>query len=302
MRMIATAVLVAIFFSLAGCASQPGKGSNEVGPRPCPILANSELSSASCRQAAADIGFQYAIMAALAYEDKGKTRLPLPDGIERVEPDEDAAKISAPGFQYAMFTRSQVGKSSELIIAYRGTDERWNDWIIKNVFGSTKQNKAAIALFDVVSSKHDKVSVTGDSLGGALATQVSICRKLHMRVALNTSPRFIRRICKGTPGLDSNENNLFLFDETGQALGITMLINKSDQLFTPVNCIRGRDAFAQHNINSIAVCLALEASMSSPSATQYIRKHCDVIGTIVEENGIGGPRLEQFDSICQNRG
>jgi len=136
--------------------------------------------------------YEYAPLARNAYEPDDETYVQLPDGItmRALVPNDDI------GLAYAIFDRTENGLLTEVIIAFRGTEfGHFRDFRHGNI--GTGQRMRGVALYDVVRQQLDDagwantpISVTGHSLGGAIAAQVSLERAgVKLRV-FNASPHF----------------------------------------------------------------------------------------------------------------
>ncbi len=136
--------------------------------------------------------YHYAPLAQNAYEPDHETYARLPDGI--------AMRLQVPndkyGFAYAIFDRTENGQLTEVIIAFRGTEfGDFNDWRHGNI--GTTQRMLGVQLYHMLRGQLNEagmvdtpISVTGHSLGGAIAAQVSLENEgVKLRV-FNASPHF----------------------------------------------------------------------------------------------------------------
>lgn len=270
MKPLSALVLAALALGLSGCVSFWNREARAA----CPADPRERLGAPGCIQATAAEGYEYAVLAALAYTPKTPEDFRPPEGIVESEACTSPACDGASGYQYRIFHRIREGVVIEKIIAYRGTDEG-ADWK-PNLLGTKAQNRAALATFlRVRGDGAVPVSVTGDSLGGALAVQVSMCHPVHMRVALNASPRFYRRLCPGGRAhprpADANQTRL-LFSEHGEILGPTRWLGRNpDQLATRVNCTVGESPVAQHDVRRLAACMVHRAIQGGSQAARRYR-------------------------------
>jgi len=240
----------------------------------CPADPGQAFNTAGCVRATAAEGYEYALLAALAYNPRPPNDFGLPEGFIAAAGCSEPACDGAEGYQYRIFHRVRGGEVVEKVIAYRGTDEG-ADWK-PNLLGTKAQNRAALATF--LKERGDgsvPVSVTGDSLGGALAVQVSMCHPVHRRVALNSSPRFYRKLCPGGRALPrpaDADRRLFLFSEHGEVLGPTRWLGRNpDQLATRVNCRSGESPIAQHDVRRLAACLTHRAIEGGSEAAKVYK-------------------------------
>ena len=269
-HMLAAIVLV---LALSGCASFGSRDQT----RACPADPNQVFNSQGCIQATAAEGYEYAVLAALAYEPKPPPDFGVPEGFVVAESCAEPACDGTEGYQYRVFHRLRGQQIVEKVIAFRGTDGR-DDWAA-NIFGNKDQNRAALATFLKVRGDGSiPVSVTGDSLGGALAVQVSMCHPVHKRVALDSSPRFYKSLCPGGRAITrptDADRTLLLFSEHGEILSPTRWLGRNpDQLATQVNCVSGESPVAQHDVRRLAACMVHRASQGgSEDARRYRDKN-----------------------------
>jgi hypothetical protein len=248
-------LLIALFLlGTTGCASFW----NARETSSCPADPRENLNTPGCIRATAALGYEYGVLAALAYEPQASPDLAPPAGVVEAESCMEIACDGAKGYQYRVFHRVRDRQVAEKIIAFRGTDGK-GDWST-NLFGRKDQNRAALATFLKVRGDGTvPVSVTGDSLGGALAIQVSMCHPVHRRVALDASPRFYKSLCPGGRALPrpaDADTKLLLFSETGEILSPTRWLGRNpDQLATRVNCIVGENTISQHDVRRLAACM-----------------------------------------------
>jgi hypothetical protein len=119
--------------------------------------------------------------------------------------------------------------------------------------------------------------VTGHSLGGGIATYVSLCRPDVNSYVFNSSPRF--SICRGARGPAGNRESVV---EYGEFLKAARIFGGSpDQLYTSIGCIHG-NAFRQHKMRPLAECLTRIAAIdrdpaaiasleaNTPTSTPYV--------------------------------
>ena len=268
--------LSALVLALTGCASVPDRDE----ARACPADPATALNTPRCVEATAALGFEYAILAALAYEPAPPPDFSPPPGVTETESCTETACEGVAGYQYRVFSRVRYGKVVERIIAFRGTDQR-ADWAT-NIFGKKGQNRAALETFLKVRGDGSvPVSVTGHSLGGALATQVSMCYPVHMRVSFDSSPRFYQRLCPGGRAIPKPADagvKLLHFSEYGEFLGPLRLIGRDpDQITTPLDCVSQQHTIDQHSIRQLTVCMVnISITGGSEEAQQYREQNINV--------------------------
>ena len=249
-------------FLLSACASTYDYRSDDPQLTPLQRMSQQECEETeairgwnACSRHAAEQAYEYALMSSNAYD---VDTFELGDRFQYIEHEYEQAN----GFGYVLYERRLNGETTEVIIAFRGTDfTSGPDWWHGNLL--TGQRRSALALFDDVSDRYDLTpSVTGHSLGGALATQVSLCRDVHLSVVFDSSPRFSKGLCEET-----YLNRNFSIVEFGEINYILRLFGReADQLYTSLNCTSEGGAVTQHSMQTLASCLTSMAALDSELA------------------------------------
>lgn len=237
---------------LAGCQS-PGKLIRNVPPE---YSSESRVPQGIIKTASET--YLYAQMSNNAYARAPSGLITLPDEITEV-PFEASVELNLEnertGLAFKVFEWDKGAGTSEIVIAFRGSEKGYKDWVIGNIEG--RQAPLSVLVYDEVLKQYPNhpISVTGDSLGGSLATQVSLCRDIHLSVSLNTSPRFSRSHCRDfvTSDNDPNLGKRHSITERGEALKLIRIPGReASQLYTSVNCIPGWSPFHQHDVLDLA--------------------------------------------------
>lgn len=249
--------------------------------------------------------YEYAILAILAYKrspDEEPNQVPrlsdgltLPSGFTE-RPDlvcKTTKCANPPGFQYSVFERVLNGRPVELVIAFRGSDERV-DWLSTN-FGLGRrarlQRWAALATYQRIAALSDlPISVVGDSLGGALAAQVALCHPTYRRVILDSSPRFRRSDCN-SGAVPAQPADIFLrnqlFYERGEALQyVRSVTNRPTQLETRFNCIGGWNPVKQHAGARLAACVVRRGTTvtENTSVKTYYQENISIFNQLLSSD------------------
>lgn len=226
---------------------------------PSPPVAN--LSDPACgwnantRQMARDT-FLYAQLANNAYPTS--THQPFAFGPEvRLIDQGDNPRT---GFAYSIYERQRPDRKPERIIAFRGTQgvfgkDMWHGNVLP------RQNAEGVKLYEQWRSRSDgfDLNVTGHSLGGAIATQVSLCFENVETYVFNTSSRFSR--CKPVNHAD---NRRISVAEYGELLKIVRLFGRSpNQQYNSIGCVNRANPAKQHGIRLLAECLTRVAAADS---------------------------------------
>lgn len=235
------------------------------------------------REAAVD-AFPYALASTNAYtgdedlfEKPGRVlqrvaHLPIADA--------DAKK----GFDYQIFNQYESGKGAAAdrkpvarILAFRGTDMK----SLADVFYGTLRNdqiEMALRYFDAEKARLGTDVpwiVTGHSLGGALATEVSAAHPEVRAYMFNTSPFYRSEV-------RDNALRRTVFNERGEVLRrfARSVEPPAANVFT-INCEPRKGSLTKHKVRPLADCITWIAAYASDDAYQ-----------IVKANGITKPFVE----------
>jgi hypothetical protein len=178
----------------------------------------------------------------------------------------EEAKLKTHGFNYTVYDkRNAAGALERRIIAFRGTDTRQlTDWVYGNI-GNTQRDQGLLlykeerAKLDGEGGKGVPITVTGHSLGGAIAIQVSLENEGVDAYVFNTSPRYQL--------IQPNANTRVGIAERGDILEV--LRNRSmpvrqDMLI--LNCRPTKGGVAAHAVRDLAACLTWIAAKSDGAA------------------------------------
>jgi len=221
---------------------------------------------------AAKDAFPYAVAATQAYtgdDDLYVGDLPMLKPLDRLPIDDDALRK---GFGYELFEQfahaqdDPVRKPIARIMAFRGTDfDGFTD-----IFYGTLRNdqiELALAAFEAeVARFEDDIPwiVTGHSLGGALATEVSIANPEVRAYMFNTSPFY------GGDGM-TNDMRRTVFNERGEVLRRFARYEDAPaaEVFT-INCGPQNGTFTKHRIRLLANCITWIAAYRSKDAHRLV--------------------------------
>jgi hypothetical protein len=235
------------------------------------------------REAAVE-AFPYAIAATNAYtgdDELFRDSGPLLEQLERLPiAPEDAAK----GFDYAVFAQYKSGSRGDAarvpvarILAFRGTDLK----SLSDIFyGSVRSDQIDIAIRYFEAEQQRWKSdvpwiVTGHSLGGALATEVSVRHPEVRAYMFNTSPFYKSEVTE-------NAAKRTVFNERGEVLRRFARhdIAPAANVFT-INCEPRKNTITKHKVRPLADCIIWIAAYASADAL-----------AVVKANGITKPFVE----------
>jgi hypothetical protein len=132
---------------------------------------------------------------------------------------------------------------------FRGTDS-FEDFKTGNNLFSPVQNKLALDIVLEKSKQYQLESfvVAGHSLGGGIATHVSLNIEGATLYTFNGSPVFKQEVVRF-------DNSRYSIVEKGEILKIVRLLAKEpDQLYTSIECTSG-NAIEEHSMKKLATCL-----------------------------------------------
>jgi hypothetical protein len=180
-------------------------------------------------------------------------------------------KLKTHGFNYTVYDkRSAAGVLEQRVIAFRGTDtKQLADWVYGNI-GTTQRDeglrlyKSERAKLDAEGGKSVPIAVTGHSLGGAIAIQVSLENAGVDAFVFNTSPRYNL--------LQPNANRRIAVAERGDilnALRSRSMPARQDMLI--INCHPLDSNVAAHSIRKLAECVTWIAGKTNAAAKASVR-------------------------------
>lgn len=225
--------------------------------------------------------YAYAMLSSNAYKDEDTyTKLPLAF-VERKAADNDGS-----GLAYSVFDKYAVrnGKRGDLIarvIAFRGSEAGSTSDIFFGSLGDS-QRTGALGVYAAERSQLDAellqnvpIEVTGHSLGGALATQISVQNPEVKAYVFNTSPFF-----SGDPM--ENDMNRLAVVERGEFLRLLRRYKAAPAAdVLVINCNPSASAGAKHSIRKLGDCLTWIAAYDARAALD-----------LLEDNAIRKPEVE----------
>lgn len=261
-------IMATLLLSLGACATIPDISQSR---SPCRMEPGGWCSFV--REGAVE-AYPYAIASLQAYvgdSDLYEGDIPRLEPLGALPIDERAKRK---GFGYVLFNQYARGSSGQedrqpiaRILAFRGTDF---DGFTDIFYGSLRNDQIDLAVeaFAAESARfEDGVPwvVAGHSLGGALATEVSVANPEVRAFMFNTSPFY------GGDAM-SNDVQRTVFNERGELLRrfAKFKISPAAEVFT-INCGPGNNTFTKHRIRLLADCLTWIAAYSDEDALDFVK-------------------------------
>ncbi|MDE1467908.1 hypothetical protein [Aurantiacibacter sp. D1-12] len=229
----------------------------------------------------------YAQLAINAYEDHEAFILPG-DVVQRT-PTLGNDDI---GYAYVIFDRFDGDELVETIIAYRGTEPGFDDFVLGSVLGGHHDRglATAMAVYEQMQAPQyaqTSLSLTGHSLGGGVAMEVSeqpLGEDGEGRariVAFNSAPRF--------GALDSETDRLSIV-ERGDWLGFLRQFGNRPSEAYSLDCQPGFSPGRDHSMRDLAECLTWIAAYDDPEAGLSLAQN-PLIGRPVSQTSPERPRV-----------
>ena len=239
---------------LAGCAST---GADVLGRSSLTNDGHPSGWALEVRQTAVD-AYLYSQLALDAYQRGNAMALPAHVRLDSV------VTGRVPGFSAAVYSVARGdGRPAERVIAFRGTEGKvWElDWIHGNLLA--KQNGDGTELFDRVRTAvpaGTPVTLTGHSLGGAIALHVSLRREGAPVYVFDPSSRFTRG--------PAPQRNCRVAVSHGYEINKVLRLLAVDPAgtYTSLSCDRSFRLFANHSMRRLAECLTQVAATEDDGA------------------------------------
>lgn len=153
--------------------------------------------------------------------------------------------------------------TGKYIFVFRGTDS-FKDFSTGNNPFRQKQNKYGMEIFDQCRNKYHITDcvVTGHSLGGGIATHISLNREHATAYTFNRSPVFRNKL--------KIKNDRYTIVENGEILKAARLFGREpNQLYTSIGCTKG-NPIKQHDMQALAECLTKIAAFEDNEAKESL--------------------------------
>ena len=222
--------------------------------------------------------YPYAMLSSNAYQDEDEYAVLPPGIVEREANDNDDS-----GLAYSVFDRFRpdtdpsTEKPLARVIAFRGTEFGSASDIFSGSLGDRQRKRARLvyqierAWLDAEHGAEIPIEVTGHSLGGALATQISIENAGVKAFVFNTSPFF-----SGDPM--QNDDDRLAIAERDEFLRVLRRYKAQPAAnVVLLNCQPSASAGQKHSIRRLADCLTWIAAYQDQPAFDLLDKDDDPI-------------------------
>lgn len=261
--MLRAIILTFAFFALSGCVTYP-----DITQSRSPCRAEPGGWCAFVREAAV-ASYPYAIAATNAYQGDSDIFVNMGDRLVMLERLPITPEDAKTGFDYQIFalypepnSDGRAGAPMARILAFRGTDF---DGVADLFFGTLRNDQIRIArqYFEAERARFDDGvpwSVTGHSLGGALATEISIAYPDVRGWMFNVSP-----FTSGDAHI--NAANRTVINERGEALRTARQYRSTlaADVFV-INCQPHKNTIAKHSVRKLADCITWIAAYENRDA------------------------------------
>ncbi|UYV15236.1 alpha/beta hydrolase [Porphyrobacter sp. ULC335] len=278
LRLTLRPLVLLLGLALSGCATLPDISQSR---SPCQLEPGGWCGFV--RDAAVE-AWPYAVASTNAYTGDDDLFAKPGRVLQRIEHLPIAPEDADKGFSYELFNQYAPGSGGDAarkpvarVLAFRGTDLKGLSDIF---FGTLRGDQIALALryFNAERARlGDDLPwvVTGHSLGGALATEVSDAHPEVRAFMFNTSPFYRNEV-------RANALRRTVFNERGEFL---RRFARNDEppaanVFT-INCEPRKNAIVKHKVRPLADCITWIAAYASTDAQ-----------AVVSANGIAKPLVE----------
>ena len=258
LRLLAYALAGLMSFALGGCATKVA-------------LTYDNHRSGAAREVR-EVARKTYLFAQLANNAYSEGEFKLPSHVSELEDIDDD---SITGFAVRTYWVRAPGEKPYVVIAFRGTQATsWNDWKYGNL--SDTQYRQGLAHVHKIKGKvpaGTRIVVTGHSLGGAIATWISLNEENVEAYGFDASLRLRR-------GRAVHNWREYVSQHAEILAALRWVVINPYGRYTMINCGGGGGPLSRHDMRMLAACLTRIAASDRDETAEWSRSNNELGSTV----------------------